>query len=401
MQKEKIIIFLLASINFTHIIDFIIIMPLGPQLMRKMQITPQEFSLIVSAYTISAAFSGFLSSFFGDKFDRKKMLLFGYFIFLSGTLICALSQNYIVLLLARIVAGAGGGILASQVNTIVADLVPYERRGNAMGMLGMAFSTASIVGVPLGLFLGNQWSWEFAFYFIVVIGLIVLPMIWSVLPNMTAHLSDKKYNPFAILQSVSKNKSQQLGLLLMSSVMMGSFTIIPFVSPYMVANVGFKETDLTYIYLTGGLMTLITSPYLGKLSDKIGKFKVLQYVVFGSIIPILIVTNLSEVPLYVALIITCIFFIFVSGRHAPSNAIVSNLAPSNIRGGYMGLISSTQNLTAGLASLITGFIVIKGDNGQLLHYNYAGFMAIFFAFVCVYVSYLLKKELSKTDNSFE
>ncbi|TAE73468.1 MAG: MFS transporter [Bacteroidetes bacterium] len=401
MKKERNIIILLASINFTHIIDFVIIMPLGPQLMRKMLISPQQFGLIVSVYTISAAISGFLCSFFADKFDRKKIILLAYFVFLIGTLLCGLARTYEVLLVARIVAGLGGGILTSQVNAVIGDLIPYERRGKAMGMLGMAFSLASIIGVPLGLFLGNHWSWEFAFYFIVVIGIIIFPLIWLILPNIDTHLTDEKYNPFAILDSVLKDKSQQLGLCLMASVMMGSFMIIPFVSPYMVANVGFKETDLTYIYLVGGLATLFSSPYVGKMSDKIGKFKVLRFVILISIFPILVITNLAEVHLYTALIISSIFFIFISARHAPANAIISNLTPSHLRGSYMSLISSTQNLTAGVASLLTGFIVVKNTNGQLLYYNYAGFIAIFFAFVCVYVAYLLKQELIKSNHFSE
>ncbi|TAF99349.1 MAG: MFS transporter [Cytophagia bacterium] len=396
MSKEKIIIVLLASINFTHIIDFIIIMPLGPQLMRKLKVSPQEFSLIVSVYTISAAITGFLSSFFADKFDRKKIVLIGYFFFLTGTLLCGLSQNYLSLLIARIIAGAGGGLLASQVNAIVADLVPYERRGAAMGILGMAFSLASVIGIPLGLYLGNHWSWEIAFYFIVMIGCVVFPMIWIVLPRMTAHLSDKKHNPFAILQSVRKDKKQQLGLMLISTVMLGSFTMIPFISPYMVANVGFKEDDLTYIYFIGGLLTFFISPYVGRLSDKIGKFKILQYCLFLCIIPLFLVTNLPKVSMFVALSVTSLFFVFISARHSPANAIISNLSPPNLRGSYMGLIASAQNLMSGLAAAISGFIIVKADDGQLLHYNYVGYIAIFFTLLCVYVSVLLNKEISKS-----
>lgn len=395
MSKEKVIILLLASINFTHIIDFIIIMPLAPQLMRKMNISPQEFSLIVSIYTVSAGLMGFLSAFFADKFDRKKILLLGYFFFLAGTLLCGLSQNYIVLLIARAIAGAGGGIIASQVNTIVADLVPYERRGEAMGILGMSFSMASIIGIPLGLFLGNNWGWEMAFYFIVAIGFIVFPMVWIILPNLTAHLSDKQHNPFAILQSVREDKKQQLGLLLITTVMLGSFIVIPFVSPYMVANIGFKEDELTYIYFTGGLLTFFTSPFIGKLSDKIGKFKVLRYTLLCSIIPLLLITNLPKVSILYALIITGIFFIILSARHSPTNAIITNLPPLHLRGSYMSLVASAQNLAAGFASLITGLIIAKGEKGILLHYNYAGFLAIFFTLLCIYISFLLEKEIKK------
>ena len=139
-SKESIILLLLAAINFTHILDFMIMMPLGNYLMPYFNISSQQFSMLVAAYTFSAGISGFLAAFFVDRFDRKRVLLVGYSGFLVGTLFCALSPTYSILLLSRIVAGMFGGLIGAQVVSIVADIVPYERRGAAMGIIMAAFS---------------------------------------------------------------------------------------------------------------------------------------------------------------------------------------------------------------------------------------------------------------------
>jgi predicted MFS family arabinose efflux permease len=396
MKNEKLIVYLLAITNFTHVIDFMIVMPLGPQLMRSLEITPLQFSYIVSSYTIFAAISGFLAAFFVDKYDRKVVLMWEYGFFLMGTLLCGLAQNYYILLIARALAGMSGGLIIAQVNSIVADLVPYERRGVAMGILSMAFSTSSVLGVPLGLLLANQFSWKWAFLFIVMLGGIVYPMIWFILPNMKGHLlTQEKFNPFTLINSIFNNKAQQMGIVLVTLVILGNFIIIPFIAPYMVANVGFTEKQLTYIYFIGGALTLLTSPLVGKIADKIGKFKVLRWALFLSVIPIFLITNLPRMPFYYALPITGLFFILISARFIPVNAIVPNLVPAQQRGGYMSLLSSAQNLTAGLASLIAGIIVDKNLNNELINYNYLGYIAISCTLLCLLFSIVLQKEIKK------
>jgi predicted MFS family arabinose efflux permease len=165
-KKEKILLFILASIQFTSIMDFMIMMPLGPQLMRIFQINPQEFGFLVSAYTFAAGFSSFIGVFWIDNFDRKKALMNMYLGFLLGTLACALSPTYTILVLSRILTGLFGGLLMALVFSIIGDVIEEKRRGTAMGYVSTSFSLASVLGVPFGLFIASFWNWHAPFFFL-------------------------------------------------------------------------------------------------------------------------------------------------------------------------------------------------------------------------------------------
>ena len=143
-RQERIILILLASINFTHILDFMIMMPLGNYLIPHFSISTQYFSMIVAAYPLTAFVSGLITAFFVDRYDRKKVLLFGYIGFLLGTFFCGIAAGALFLMLARVVTGLFGGLICAQVLSIIADVFPYEKRGRAMSSIFMAFSAASV-----------------------------------------------------------------------------------------------------------------------------------------------------------------------------------------------------------------------------------------------------------------
>ncbi len=405
--NEKLIIGVLATLNFTHIIDFMIMMPLAPQLMRIFNITPQEFSIAVGAYTISAGIVGFLSAFFVDRLDRKTVLLVGFIGFIFGTAGCALAWNYWALVAFRVFAGGFGGLINTQTNSIVADIIPYEKRGKAMGILSMGFSFASVVGVPLGLYMATTWNWQVPFWFIVVLGLIFLPIAIWIVPQVRGHLKPKgntlktnegdnkntgKKSPFIIVSQIIQSPIQYTGIMFMVMVVLGHFITIPFFSPYMVANVGFTEKELIYIYMVGGVLTLFTSPFVGKWADKYGKFKVLNIALLCSSITILLITNFPKMPFYYALPFTGLFFIFAGARHIPANAISSNLVSSAQRGSYLSIGTSVQQLAMGVASLLAGFLVHKNeDTGILIGYNYVGILSILFTIIAVYLGNKLQK----------
>src|SRR5215204_6463378 len=209
--KERTILLLLAVLNFTHIMDFMIMMPLGNYLMPYFDISSQQFSMLVAAYTFSAGISGFLAAFFVDGYGRKKVLMFAYAGFLIGTLFCALAPAYEFLLASRVVAGLFGGLIAAQVLSIVADLVPYERRGAAMGMIMAAFSAASVFGVPFGLYIANLFNWHAPFFFVVILGVLLVPFLIKFLPKMDKHLHEKNYqkiSPAQLVGDVFRNPSQ-------------------------------------------------------------------------------------------------------------------------------------------------------------------------------------------------
>ncbi len=377
-SKEKIILLLLAAINFTHILDFMIMMPLGNYLMPYFNISSGQFSMLVAAYTFSAGTSGFLAAFFVDNFDRKKVLLFGYSGFLIGTLCCALAPSYSMLLIARTVAGVFGGLIGAQVLSIVADLVPYERRGSAMGVIMAAFSVASVFGVPFGLYVANIFNWHGPFFFVAGFGIILIPFLIRYLPKMDGHIqqASMKSNPFKLVKEVARDKDQVLALCLTASLMLGHFLIIPFLNPFMEFNMGFSKTQTPMMYMVGGALTLVTSPLIGKLADKIGKHRLFVIMALVAIIPITLITNLPVMPFYYVLCITGFWFVVSSGRTIPAQAMISNVVPSERRGSFMSFNSSVQQIFVGLASVLAGAIVVKNPDNSIQHYELTGYISV-------------------------
>ena len=377
-NKERIILLLLAAINFTHILDFMIMMPLGNYLMPYFNITSQQFSMLVAAYTFSAGITGFLAAFFVDRFDRKRVLLVGYTGFLIGTLFCALSPTYFILLLSRIVAGIFGGLIGAQVVSIVADIVPYERRGAAMGIIMAAFSVASVFGVPFSLYLSNIFNWHSPFFFVAGMGALLVPFLFKYLPKMDGHIAKNvvKVNPIVLLKDILKNRNQILALALSASIMLGHFLIIPFLNPFLEFNKGFSKLQTPVVYMVGGALTLITSPFLGKLADKIGKHRLFVIMALLVTIPIAIITNLPTTPFYFVLIITGFWFVVSSGRMIPAQALVSNVVSTERRGSFLSINSAVQQISVGSASIIAGLVVVKTSTNAIENYEITGYIGI-------------------------
>jgi predicted MFS family arabinose efflux permease len=385
MNKEKILLWTLAAINFTHIVDFMILMPLGPQLMRIFEITPKEFGLLVSSYTFSAGLSSFLGAFFLDKYDRRKILLWVFTGFLLGTLACALSPNYFILLISRVISGVFGGLTSALILAIVGDVIPDNRRGAAMGLVMAAFSVASVFGVPFGLFIASISNWHAPFFFLAAMAVVILYLIYKYVPHLTAHMVEKrlKPSPMEVVKRVTGNPNQMRAITLTIMMMFGQFTIIPFLSPYIVANVGFTDMELTYIYMAGGFFTIFTSPWVGRISDKYGKIKVFTVFMALNLIPLGIITHLQATPIVYVLMITTLFFVTSNGRMVPAAALITGTAKAENRGSFLSFNSAVQQLAAGLASFVAGMILAEGVNGELINYNIVGYLAIFFSIICI------------------
>lgn len=383
--------------------DFMIMMPLGNFLMPHFDISAQQFSFLVAAYTFSAATSSLTAASFVDRFDRKRVLLFAYSGFLIGTFFCALAPTYGLLLTARIVSGIFGGLIGAQVLSIVADLIPFERRGAAMGVVMAAFSAASVFGVPFGLYLSEFFSWHAPFYFVVGLGLVIIPMLIRYIPNMTEHLSEEnqknRVNIFVLVTGIFKENKQRLAIALTATMMMGHFLIIPFLNPYMELNVGFTTKQTPLIYFVGGALTLFTSPIIGRIADKIGKFKLFGIMILIAIIPITLITNMPRIPFYFVLCITGFWFVVSTGRAIPAQAIVSEVVPPSKRGGFMNVNSSIQQLAVGMASVIAGLIVYKTPENTIENYDVTGYLSIAIILICLFVAFRLRKAMGgKTLN---
>ncbi|WP_373523675.1 MFS transporter [Aquiflexum sp.] len=385
MNKEKLLLWTLAAINFTHIVDFMILMPLGPQLMRIFEISPREFGLLVSSYTFSAGISSFFGAFILDKYDRRTILLWVFTGFLFGAMACALSPNYAILLISRIVSGIFGGLTSALVLSIIGDVIPDARRGRAMGLVMAAFSVASVVGVPFGLFIASISNWHAPFFFLAGLSLVILWMIFKYIPTITAHIQKQQFkpSPIQVIRRVTGNTNQMRAISLTIMMMLGQFAVIPFLSPYMVANVGFSEIELTYIYMAGGFFTIFTSPWVGKLTDRYGKIKVFTIFMTLNVIPIAVITQLGQTPIPYVLLISTIFFVTSNGRMVPAAALITGTARSENRGSFLSFNSAVQQFAAGLASFLAGLILAEGINGELVNYDIVGYFAIVLSLLCI------------------
>jgi predicted MFS family arabinose efflux permease len=363
---EAVLLLVLAAIQFTHIVDFMIVMPLGPVYSREMHLTPQQFGNVVAAYTLSAGIASLVASRFLDRFGRKSALLLLYSGFVAGTGLCAIAPNYWALLAARTVAGAFGGVAASVVLATVGDAFPMERRGMAMGVIMSAFSVASIAGLPLGLWLAEVLGWQAPFAVLAGLGCIVLAVAYVVLPPLRGHIGHGPPRVVTVRALIADPNHIRAYLLTMSLVLV-TFIVAPYLPEYLVANVGLQQPQLKYMYLAGGIATIVTLTYFGRLADRFGKLLVFRWLAIATIGSILLVTNLpAGLSLTLVLAATTFMMIATSGRMVPATALLTATAVPAERGGFMSVNTAVQHLGAGAAIWIGGLVLHQADENSPL-----------------------------------
>jgi DHA1 family inner membrane transport protein len=375
---EWLLLLVLTAVQFCHVLDFVLMMPLAPMLMRSLHLTAAQFGLLVSAYTFSAATTGLVAAAYMDRFDRKRMLLFLLAGFGFGTLLCGLVDSYWMLMGARIVAGAFGGVLAGVVFAVVGDQIRAERRGTAMGIVMGAFSAASVLGLPFGLWLANRFEWEMPFLALAAVTALVFCAVLLALPPMRAHLSQAgERRVFRDLWEVARHPSHVRAFTLTIAVMFSAFTVVPFLAPYLTVNVGMPESRLELMYLAGGLATVVTGPLVfGPLADRYGHARVFTLTAMISIVPIAAVTNLPRVELPVILTVTTLMMVMASGRMISITALVTGVVEPRRRGSFMSLNSSIQQGAAGAAAYLAGKMIGGGGGRPLTGYSSVGLVAI-------------------------
>lgn len=394
---QKRVVALLAFLQFSVILDFMTLSPLGAILMPRLHIGPAQFGLLVSSYAFAAGITGFLTAGFADRFDRKKLLLFFYVGFLLGTLLCGLAHSYTFLLVARTVTGVFAGVIGSIVFAIITDLFAYQQRGRVMGIVQTAFAASGVAGIPVGLYLANHWGWNAAFLLIAAVCAVVGSWIVFAIRPIDAHLrlhpDRSPLHHFA--HTVSKPR-YLLGFATTGLLSTGGFILQPYASAFSVNNLGVTLAQLPLVYMLTGVFSVIAGPLIGRACDAVGKFPVFCLGGVATIVMVLIYTHLGLTPLVWVVLVNCLLYAGVSSRMIASSALTSGIPTATDRGAYMAISSSIQQVSGGIAAVVGGMIVSQSSSGALQHFDVVGYVLVGTTLITMVMMYFISR-MVETD----
>lgn len=395
---QKLIIFLLAITQFTVILDFMVMSPLGDILMKSLNLKPSAFGIAVSAYAFSAGISGLLTAGFADKFDRKKLLLFFYLGFITGTVFCGLAQSYAVLVAARIITGLFGGVIGSISMAIITDLFTLQQRGRVMGFVQMGFGASQVLGVPIGLYLANAWGWESPFWMVALLSISIAALIAIKMKPVVAHLLIKtEKTAFKHLLHTVTKSNYRIGFAATALLSIGGFMMMPFGSAFAINNLGLTNGQLPILFMISGLSSLAIMPLVGKLSDKMSKFKIFTIATIWMMFMCVLYTNLGVTAFPLVILYNILMMMGVMSRMIPSSALTSAVPDMADRGAFMSINSSLQQIAGGVAAAVAGMIVTQqGKGAPLQHYNIVGYVIVVISIITILlmrrVDNLIKKK---------
>jgi predicted MFS family arabinose efflux permease len=393
-RYQSLLVALLALVQFTIIIDFMIMSPLGAIIMPALDISAAQFGIAVSAYAFSAGISGILAAGFADRFDRKRLLLFFYVGFTLGTVLCSVAPNYHLLLLGRIVTGLFGGVMGSVVLAIITDLFALELRGRVMGFVQTAFAASQVLGIPAGLFLSNHWNWHVCFAALVGLSIVAMAAILIVMKPVNAHLGlHQDRNAFRHLIATVREPRYLLAFSVTTLLATG-FMMMPFGSAYTVHNLGIDILHLPTIYLVSGLFSILMGPLVGKASDAFGKFATFAFGCAMSVVMVLIFTHLGQVSLTTVIVVNVLMFAGIFSRMIPSQALISAIPEPGQRGSFSAVSSSVQQLSGGLGSILAGAIIVQNADGTLRHFDRVGYVVIATTLISLVAMYFVQKSVA-------
>jgi predicted MFS family arabinose efflux permease len=385
---------LLAFLQFTVILDFMIISPLGAMLMPELAITPAQFGLVVSSYAFSAGIAGLLAAGFADRFDRKKLLLVFYCGFMLGTLLCGIAHSFRFLLFARMITGVFAGVIGSTVFAITTDLFAYHLRGRVMGVVQTAFAASSVVGIPLGLYLSNRWGWNAPFFLIVAICALVALAVVRYLRPIDAHLRlPQDRSPLHHFFHTVTTPRYLQGFATTALLSTGGFILMPYASAFSVHNLGISLQRLPLVYLVTGVVSMVTGPLIGRASDALGKFKVFSFGCVATIIMVTIYTHLGVTPIGIVILVNCLLFVGITSRMVSASALISAIPQPADRGSYMAVSSSIQQLSGGIAAILGGLIVTQDTSGTLLDFDIVGYVLVASTLITLLMMYFINRRI--------
>lgn len=398
---QKFVVGLLAFLQFTVILDYMILWPLGAILMPSLGISPQQFGTIVSVYAFSAGVAAFISAGFADFFDRKKLLLFFYTGFVLATFLCGLATTYEFLLIARVFTGIFGGVIGSIVLAVATDLFPLEMRGRVMGIMQTSYAASQVLGLPGGLLIATLWGWQAPFFMIVAFSLAAGAfLVFKFRPVIVIEGRRNNHSPLLHLTTTLFNPKYTLAFCAMALLTTGAFFMMPFGSAYMVGNLGAPQESLSLIYLVTGLATIFIGPVIGRMADTYGKFHVFTYGAFLSCLAVFYYSQMEVSPLPWVVVIHTALFVTGFSRLIPAQALTSAVPTPADRGAFMAVSSSLQQVFGGMASLTTGLIVSQASDGRILNFHVLGYIVCVVILATYAMMYFVHRRLTEQLSQF-
>ncbi|MBZ4422168.1 MFS transporter [Myxococcus sp. RHSTA-1-4] len=363
--SERALVFLIGAVQFVNILDFVMVMPLGPDFAKGLGIAASHIGTIGGAYTAAASVAGVVGGYFLDRFDRRKALAVAMLGLVVATAAGGLATGFATLLLARVAAGLFGGPATSLSLSIIADLVPVERRGRALGAVMGAFSVASIIGVPLALRMASWGGWQLPFFLVAGMGLLVVAGAIFFLPPVRGHLTPERQavKPVGVLELLGR-RDVQLSYLMTAVVMMAGFLIIPNISAYVQQTLGYPRDSLELAYFVGGLVSFFTLRVAGPLVDRYGAFRVGTV---GSVLTLLSTyVGFVAYPKWLPVPVLFMAFMLAMGtRNVAYNTLASRVPENPVRARFMSLQSAIQHMAAAVGAFLSVQLLTDLPDGTL------------------------------------
>ena len=363
-SSERSIIFFVGAVQFVNVLDFMMVMPLGPDFAKGLSIAPSHLGYIGGAYTASAAVSGLLGSLFLENFDRRKALGLAMLGLVIGTALGGFAWDLPSLIAARVVAGAFGGPATSLALAIVADRIPPERRGRAMGSVMSAFAVASTLGVPGGLRLATIGGWRLPFFAVAGLGLVVAAVGIRMLPPMTTHLDADNTHAQTPWRTLFTRPAMLLAYVIATALFMSSFMLVPNISPFVQINLHFPREHLDQMYMLGGICSFFVTRLAGRLIDRFGASVVATGGVVASALIIIAAFGLTP-PLLPVWATFMLFFTSTAFRNVPINTLMTLVPAPNERARFMSVASAVQHMAAACGAFLSSEVMVVAADGRL------------------------------------
>lgn len=390
---HKLAILILAVTQFTVLLGFMIMSPMGDLLMKSINLSPAQFGTVVSAYAFSAGASGLLTAGFADRFDRKKLLLFFYVGFITGTFICGFANSYLSLVIARIITGIFGGVIGSISLAIVTDLFSLQQRGRVMGLIQMAIGASQVLGIPVGLYLGNALGWQSAFIGIGILAFVTALLIAFKLKPVTAHLTAQRHQSvLKHLWRTFSNKQYLISYTAAAMIAVGGYLIMPFGSVFAVNNLHVSHEQLPLLFMFAGVSSLIIMPFVGRLSDEFDKLRIFTVAIIWMVIMVVVYTNLGPLPFVWVVVLNVTMQMGILSRSTPASALISAVPEPGDRGAFMSMNSSLQQFAGGIAAWAAGLIVVqRSPDAPLEHYPTIGYVVAIVSLISLILMFQINK----------